>query len=248
VSRILLFDLETAPNTGYTWGKWDQNVINFEKPWYILCVGYKWLGDKRVTVVGNDDYVRGPDDDLGVTQHLHALFSEADILVAHNADQFDIPKARARMIIHGMTPPTPAKTVDTLKLARREFKFNGNGLDDLCQVLDIGRKTSTGGFDTWLGCMAGDPVAWRRMKQYCASDVKLLEQLYERLVPWGTNPAPVNLGVDGADKCPRCGKGPMLRQGFKEYKVTRKQRYQCKACSGWCVGRAIEKLETRYTL
>ena len=48
-------------------------------------------------------------------------------------------------------------------VARRNFMFNSNSLGDLGQTLGLGGKGDTGGFDTWLQCMAGDPKAWRRM-------------------------------------------------------------------------------------
>lgn len=48
--KILLLDIETAPNTVYTWGLFKQNIaINqIESPGYILCWAAKWLGDDRM--------------------------------------------------------------------------------------------------------------------------------------------------------------------------------------------------------
>jgi hypothetical protein len=34
--------LETAPNLGYVWGKWEQNVIDFKKSWYVLSFAVLW--------------------------------------------------------------------------------------------------------------------------------------------------------------------------------------------------------------
>ena len=184
--RVLLFDLENTPITGYAWGvgKYDR-VIRVQDPWYILCVGYRWLGEDTTHCFGIDDTdVKEWNDDRGVVAKIHELFTEADVLIAHNGDRFDIPKARARMIIHGMKPPRPCLSVDTLKMARKEFEFTSNSLDAVCQVLGLGRKSPTGGFDLWLRCMAGDEEAWRTMKAYCQSDVELLEKLYLRLRPW----------------------------------------------------------------
>ena len=249
--RILLFDLETSPNIGYTWGKYEQNVIMFVRPWYILCVGYRWLGEDTTHVIGIDDYTGNDDwsDDSGVVQHIHSLFDEADILVAHNGDQFDIPKARARMIIHGLKPPSPSVSVDTLKLARKEFAFNGNALNDVCRVLDLGTKMETGGFALWEGCMAGDPESWATMKSYCGSDVELLESLYLRLRPWA-KVAP-NLATIGEKPkaCPRCGsEAGMMARGWRHNAVTSRQRFQCNACGGYSQGRAIKKSEAHYVV
>ena len=34
--KILLIDIETAPNLGYIWGKYEQNVIDYKTEWYLL--------------------------------------------------------------------------------------------------------------------------------------------------------------------------------------------------------------------
>jgi hypothetical protein len=247
-----LFDLETSPNIGYTWGRWDQNVIKFVRPWYILCVGYRWVGESETHVVGIDDYTGNDDwtDDSGVVQHIHELFDEADILVAHNGDKFDIPKARARMIVHGMTPPSPCRSVDTLKLARKEFAFNGNALNDVCQVLGLGAKAETGGFALWEGCMAGDPVAWATMKSYCGSDVELLEKLYVRLNPWAKTVPNLATISDRPASCPRCGAdgANMIARKLVHNAVTSRRQFKCKACGGYSQGRAIIKSKAQYVV
>ena len=46
--KILLFDIETFANTGYTWGLYEQNVIQFKREGYMLSFAYKWLGDKKI--------------------------------------------------------------------------------------------------------------------------------------------------------------------------------------------------------
>ena len=48
--KILLLDIETAPNTVYTWGLFKQNIaINqIESPGYILCWAAKWLGNEQM--------------------------------------------------------------------------------------------------------------------------------------------------------------------------------------------------------
>jgi len=47
-TKILFYDLETSPNIGYTWEKYDQNVISFIKEREILTCAYKFKGDKEV--------------------------------------------------------------------------------------------------------------------------------------------------------------------------------------------------------
>src|ERR1035437_5504487 len=177
--RILLWDIESAPNLGFAWGLWEQNILSFEHQWYLLSIAWRWLGEKTTHVQGLIDFERftvDPQDDYELAALAHRLFSEADIVIAHNGIAFDTKKAQARMLFHGFDPPTPFREVDTLKIARRHFAFTSNKLGDLCDVLGIGRKLETGGFQTWLGCMRGDPKAWAKMKRYNKQDVVILEK------------------------------------------------------------------------
>jgi ribosomal protein S27AE len=239
--RVLVYDIETSPNLGYVWGKWDQNVLQFEHEWEILCFAYKWLGEREVHAVSRE----GQPDDRQVVTQLRNLFDEADVTVTHNGKAFDKKKANTRLIVHGLTPPSPYREVDTLQVARRQFAFNSNKLDDLCRMLGLPRKKQTGGFKTWLGCMADDPKAWERMVRYNKADVVILERLYLRMRPWVVNHP--NLNLDRPEACPRCGHGVLIARGWKTAAVTRRRSFQCKKCGGYSAGRTVDypKLEYR---
>lgn len=247
--RVLIYDLETAPNVGYTWGKWDQNVVQFQQDWFILTVSWKWLGEKRVYVKGLPDYVSYDLDhtfDFDLVMDLRELFDEADVAVTHNGNAFDQPKARTRMAYWEIDPPSPFREIDTLKVARKEFAFTSNTLADLARQLGLGEKGKPG-FDVWLGCMSGDLAAWRKMKAYCRHDVQLLERLYLRLRPWMTDHPNLALISDKPRACPKCGvEGSMEGRGWKYNTVTKRQRFQCTVCRGYCSGRAIQKSEGLY--
>ena len=58
-----------------------------------------------------------------LNETLEKFISEANVVIAHNGVRFDTKKVRARMLVHGMLPPTPFKQVDTLQIARSEFGF-----------------------------------------------------------------------------------------------------------------------------
>jgi len=248
--RILLFDLETSPNLAYVWGKWQQDVVAFEEEWFVLSIAWKWLGQKTVHVKALPDfelYEADPHDDRSLIAFIHTLFAQADIAVAHNCDRFDQPKAQTRMFIHSMEPPAPFRSVDTLKVARKHFAFTSNRLDDLCQVLGIGKKRETGGFATWLGCLNGDEAAWRKMCRYNRHDVVLLEQLYLRLLPWMTTHPNRATIEDRPHACPRCGvEARMEARGWRSTQVSKRRQYQCGACKGWSAGRVITKTDTAY--
>lgn len=230
--RTLLFDIETAPLLGYTWGKWEQNVIEFKEDWYMLCFAYKWLGERKTYVVALPDFKSfksHPSDDKALLKVLHGLMEEADIVVAHNGDSFDIKKMNARFIKQGFTPPSPYKQVDTKKLAKRHFKFESNKLDDLGRDLGVGRKMKHQGFDLWLKCMAGDEKAWREMKRYNKQDVILLEKIYLKLRGW----APQHPKLHFNRECVFCGSSKVQRRGYIVTKSGKRVKYQCMDCGGW---------------
>lgn len=240
-ARVLMLDIETAPSLGYVWAKYDTTVIDFKSDWYLLSFGYKWYEhDKKVTTVGLNNgpkYKPGSEDDKWLTQQLWDLMDEADIIVAHNGDRFDIKKITTRFLLHGMNPTTPFKTVDTLKIARAKFAFDSNKLDDLARYLGIGRKLPHTGFLLWKGVMAGDKTAWKTMHKYNGHDVELLEEVYNVMRPWDTKHPQVNQGLTTNDACPKCGSDKIQKRGFEYTMLRKKQRFKCQKCSGWfCAG------------
>lgn len=248
--KVLIYDIETTPNLGYIWGKYEQNVLDYVDETHMLCFAYKWLGEKKTHIVALPDfpeYKKDPTNDFYVLAKLWMLFDEADVVIAHNGDQFDQKMTNARFVAQGFDPPTPYKSIDTKKVARKYFRFNSNKLDDLGKKLGLGQKEQTGGFSLWLGCMAGNKRAWQTMKRYNKQDVVLLEKVYLKLLPWIDNHPAMNLYNERPDTCPKCGEpGPFHARGFYYTKVSKKQRYQCQNCNGWTVGRDNIRTLTKY--
>jgi hypothetical protein len=245
--RILVYDIESSPILGAVWGKYDQNLIWSIQDWYILGFSYRWLGEKKKTQsVFMPDfklYKKDPTSDLEVVKVLRELFDEADVVVAHNGNSFDQKKSQARMIIHGLKPPSPYQQVDTKLVARRNFNFTSNKLDDLGVYLGLGKKLTTD-YTLWQKCMAGDLKAWKYMRKYCDRDVELLEKVYLKMRAWDRqHPNMANLS-DRPEVCPRCGKNEgFWAQGFRRTKTGKYRRYQCKveSCHAWVDSRQIEK-------
>lgn len=236
--KVLLIDIETTPNLGWVWGKYEQDVLKFEKESYMLSFTAKWIGSQKTITYGLvdfPDYEKNRECDKELVKKLWELLDEADVVVGHNGDNFDIKKTNSRFIVNGLNPPSPYKTVDTLKIAKKHFKFNSNKLDDLGATLNVGRKINTGGFKLWLDCMAGNKEAWKKMKLYNKQDVLLLEKIYLKLRPWlATHP---NIGVT-VDKqaCHTCGSLKTQRRGYNYTKQSKYPRIHCTSCGSWFQG------------
>jgi RNase_H superfamily len=251
--RILLWDIESSPILGYVWGKYDQTVIDFKDDYYLLSVAWKWLGESTTHVLGLCDfpgYDRNRKDDKALCLKIRELLDEADITIAHNGDSFDTKKAHARMMVHGIDPPSPRLQIDTLKVARRAAMFTSNKLGDLGQTLGVGAKMDAGGINTWLGCMnlkhneqtgtlvecteAERKKAWRHMKKYNKADVDLLERVYYKLRPWAPTHPNLSLIYSRPEVCPRCGvEGRMARRGTRKAMMRLYYQYRCGACRGY---------------
>lgn len=236
--RIILLDIETSPTLGYVWGMWEQNVIAVEDDWFMLSFAVKELGAKKTRTHCLPDYrgyVKDKQNDAALLWELWNEMDKSDVIIAHNGDGFDIKKSNSRFIYHGLKPPSPYKTIDTLKIARKHFGFTSNKLDDLADYLKVGRKLPHQGKHTWLGCMTGDKKQWNTMRKYNAHDLNLLEGCYMHMRPWATTH--VNLNNYRKDNvCPRCQSHSLIGRGYIYTKTGKRQQFQCKNCGGWSSG------------
>lgn len=234
--KILLFDIESTPIISYNWGIWQQDAIEVKEEWYILCFAYKWLGESKVHIISLPDfkgYAKDKKNDFKVVEKLWELFNEAEVIIAHNGDNFDIKKANARFIFHGLDSPSPYKAVNTLKIARRYFKFDSNKLDYLGQYLKLGRKLPHTGKHLWFGCMDGDDKSWKLMKEYNKQDVILLEKVYRKLRSWDKTSPNMNLILGGMINCRVCGSLHTRKEGTRKRLGGLIQEYSCNNCGAW---------------
>lgn len=237
--RILLLDIERAPNIATVWGLFNQNIGTHHvlEASYMLCWAAKWLGEDYVYF---DSIHRS--DQATMMQNLHDLMDEADAIVHYNGKQFDIPVINREFLLLGMSPPSPYKQIDLLPTVRRQFKFTSNKLSFVCEQLGIGSKREHEGHELWLKCMAGQRAAWKIMEEYNIQDVELLEALYDRILPWITN-HPNHSVHTGELVCPQCGSTHFHKEGFSLSLAGKYQRYQCDDCGKWF--RGIKNLADR---
>lgn len=236
--KIVFLDIETAPIQAFAWGPMHEtSLCHVIEPTFMLCFAYKWLGESKVHTRALCDYPgyrKNRKDDKALVKDLWEILDRADLVVAHNGDSFDIKKSNARFIVHGLKPPTPFKSIDTLKIARANFKFDSNKLDNIGRYLQVGKKLAHTGMHLWLGCMDGDPSSWRVMKRYNAQDVRLLESVYERVKPWAKNhPILTAIAPQKHLACPTCLSFDVQRRGWRVNKVKKVPRFQCQSCGSW---------------
>jgi DNA polymerase elongation subunit (family B) len=228
--KILLLDIETAPNVAYVWGLFKENIPlqRLVDSGYVLCWSAKWYGEYEIMF--DSIFQSKPRTML---KRIHALLEEAEAVIHYNGNSFDIPTLNKEFLLNRMTPPSPAKQIDLLNTARSRFRFVSNKMDYIAQALGIGKKKHVS-FETWLGCMNKDAEAWAQMEEYNREDVVILEGIYEEFKPWIKNHPNVVLytGME-EDACPACGGTDLKRRGFSYTSNGRYQRYRCSDCGHW---------------
>lgn len=244
MAKIFIWDVETAPNIGYFWSRWKQNIGESQviQNSYMLTWSGKWLGDPTAIQRDLSDY--GVDftkpNDKELVEELTEYLSEADIIVAHNGDAFDRTTFNARAVYHGIPQPSPYKTVDTLKIAKKQFRFQSNSLDSISKYLELSEEKMKVDFSLWRRVMEGDENAIKEMAEYCTQDVYTLEQVYLKLRPYDTRHPNVALHTDiNVPRCTKCGSVDVEETGgFVYTNVSKFEHYRCNSCGSNLRGRS----------
>lgn len=137
--RRLFFDIETSPNTVFTWSvgrKINIDFGNIIQERAVICICWKWEGNASV---GSLTWNKG--DDKEMLKQFAKMLNSADEIVTHNGDSFDVKWLRTRCLLHGISLNPKFKSIDTLKVARKYFRFNSNRLNYLGQFLGVGQKS-----------------------------------------------------------------------------------------------------------
>lgn len=233
VVKRLFYDIETAPNLVWSWRiGFNINLShdNIVKERRIICIAYKWEGSDRVYSLRWD---KNQDDREMLTNFL-IIANEADELIAHYGDGFDLPWIRARCLIHGLEPLPLYKTVDTKAWASKYFYFNCNKLDYLSKVFGFDGKTETD-YKLWLDVLAGKKSALDYMCKYCRDDVARLQEVWNKL-RFAVRPK-THVGVFGGGErwhCAHCGsKNVRLSKKRVTASGTIQYQMQCMDCGGY---------------
>ena len=203
--RRLFADIETSPNVVLSWRvgydiKIDHDNIIQERK--IIMIGYKFEDEEVAHVLTWDD----AQDDYDMLKKFAEIAQDADEIVGHYLDRFDLPWIRTRCLLQGLDPLPPYKTVDTKAWASKYFYFNSNKLDYIASALGFGHKIKTD-FDLWKKIVMDKSQSdLYEMAKYCKKDVLLLERVFHKLQ--GCVKPKSHVGVlEGGSRwsCPFCG-------------------------------------------
>lgn len=207
----LIFDIEVSPNIGFFWQTGNKISIGYDsiiEERKIICICYKWEGKKTVYSLRWD---KNKCDKKMIKEFIKVADS-ADELLGHNGDNFDIKWVRTRAVMHGLNFSTNIVSIDTLKEARKSFRFNSNRLDYIGKVLVGDKKISTD-YAMWKDIvLTNDQTQLNKMVKYCKQDVVLLEKVFTKIKPFIKPKSSIALEKR---ECPECGSDRFTSHGIR---------------------------------
>lgn len=229
--KRLFFDIEVSANIGLFWQSGFKLNIGPEsiiKERAIICICYKWEDSKEVHSLEWDS----KQCDKKLLEKFVKIANEADELIGHNGDRFDLSWIRTRCLFHRIPMFPKYVTIDTLKISRSKFKFNSNKLDYIAKFLGVGQKIKTD-YGMWKDIMLNKcKVSMSKMVKYCKMDVIVLEKVFKELS--NHIEAKTHYGVTfGADRgsCPECGSDEItINKRRTSASGVKKVQYICKTC------------------
>lgn len=257
--KTLIFDIETLPNIVLEWEANPKYPITNHKKILkeraIACIGYKWFGEKKrygLSLLDHlDEFHKDPYNDRPLLEAFSKVLEEADVVVAHNGDKFDMPWINGRLLYHRLPPMPRVVMQDTCKIAREAFKLNFNSLDYLAKYLGLSGKIGTT-FDNWVNVATKKSLKdLEHLVHYCKNgDVPLLEEVYKIMRPyikvWSSRTTAFPQASDG--KCPTCGSEHIHVHDSRYYKTLARlyKRYRCQKCGHTFRGsKAVKMVSTR---
>lgn len=245
--KVLYIDIENSRMVVEfeTYSLYDNNVIHprhIKHDWYITCAAWAWLDlekqkvGKIGTVAVNDfsTYSKNFRDDRGVVKRLHEVLSEADLIVGHNSDSFDIKKINYKFVKYGLPTIDFPATVDTLKAAKKYTKASSNRLYYLAKDLGVPMK-----IDLPSSVMhAADNGCEKSLKQlitYNKGDIRAGAGVYFKLLPYIKNHPNIDKIMgrkvnNDTPNCQNCGSKNVHRNGTRSNKSGKYARYLCNDC------------------
>ena len=230
--KILLLDIETAPMQVFSWTLFKPRLshVNIIQDWFVISWSAKWLFEAEIMgdVLTKEEALAS--DDCRVIKSIWKLMDEADIIIGHNGDRFDIRKLNTRYILHKLAPPRPYQTIDTLTISRKYFLFSSNRLDYLGELIRNKGKIETN-FGLWKNCINGIESSLIEMLTYNREDVNLLEEVYIMLRPWIKSHPNMAIYSEATDYCcPNCGSFDLTMNGHYTTMAGQFNSFRCNNC------------------
>lgn len=242
--RVAVCDIESLPIISYNWGIWDQN-IGLDQIISDGCM-LGWAGKFLNEPEMYSDILTSKEaksrDTLRITKSIWEFLSKADVVIGHNYSQYDVKYINTEFLRHGL-PPLKYTIVDTLVVAKQNFRFSSNKMKFLNDQLGIRNKIENGGFNLWKLCDQGDETALKEMLEYNIGDIGATEELFYKLRPYVRNFNVALYNTLETEQCPVCGSTSLKEEGEYFTSAGKWQSIRCQDCK--CISRRKTNLLTK---
>lgn len=236
--RIGILDVEILPMIGMMWQLWD---VDFS-PEQVLqdSTFLSWAGK----FVGNDtmysDILTAEEaidrDPRRIARSAFEFISQCDIVVGHNYKAYD--QKVLNTVFLEYEKPVRYRTIDTLEVAKNNFKFASNKLAFINKKLGIRQKISNEGFKLWRKCAEGDQDSLDIMLEYNCGDILSTEELFWKFQPYIHNmPNFSTYDVDNDRSACLCGCEEFRHDGYWFTNTAQYDKYRCSNCGSLIRGK-----------
>ncbi len=242
--RVAICDIETLPLILMGWQLWDQNfgIEQVVADGCMLSWAGKFLNESEIysdILTSEEAKAR---DTSRITKSIWKFLSKADFIIGHNFSQYDVKYINTEFLRHDL-PPLKFGIVDTLVVAKQNFRFSSNKMKYINDQLKIRNKIDNSGFVLWKACSEGDQESLNIMLEYNIGDIGATEELFYRLRPYIRNFNVALYNDIEAEQCPVCGSTNLVSEGFYMTSAGKWESVRCQNCK--CISRKKQNLLTK---
>lgn len=171
--RVCFFDLETT----------DLNALMGR----VLCCSVAGLDGKVKTMRADRAPYKQEDliDDSALVVAIRDTLEQADMIVGWNSKMFDIPFLNARLAKAGERPLHTHFNLDLMWYAGgASMRIGSKKLDNVAKYFNFTNQKTPITWEDWQRAGAGDKEAMSKVVEHCESDILVLREAYEHLLPY----------------------------------------------------------------
>ena len=237
--KILVFDIECTGMIIESYGLYDQNHNHKDiiEDWSMLSYA-AWFTDEDTIHYMDNRFGSDYRDDRQIIEGLHYLIGQADWIIGHNSDKFDIKKFNAKAEKYNLDDIHEKTQFDTLKMLKSKYSLASYSLDYAARYFELKeRKSGHGKFpgkSLFDECKKGNFEAWTELESYNKQDCKVTWELFQRLA---RKDKKINLQSFYASPRCFCGEESFIEDGFKFTKQGKFRAYRCEKCTKTYLGK-----------
>ena len=213
--KVAICDIEVLPGLAYFWRLFDDHISPKQviKPTCFVSWAGKFLNDSEIysdILTPKEAITRNP---KRIAKSCWDFLSKADIVIGHNFAGYDVKHINTVFLKYGL-PPLKFIVVDTLSVARQNFKFDSNSMETINKELGIRNKIDNDGLPLWIACDNGDAEALKTMEEYNIGDIYSTEDLFYMFRPYIKNFNVALYNEIDTYQCPVCGSDKLHSAGM----------------------------------